>query len=80
MRAALFLALALSCASAHAEGPSRYDARASLQRAQVGTYAPRAAPPVRVAIPAATSRRVERMTCRPDTLQPSILRCYYKAP
>lgn len=48
-RAALTAILALFAASlALGQEPRRFDAQQTLQRAQVGTYSPRLAPPVRV--------------------------------
>lgn len=77
---ALLLAVAILATSAHAAEPPRFDARATLQRAQVGTYSPRAAPPVRVEVKpvrrrAPSTRFAERLVCRPDTARPEITIC-----
>lgn len=83
---ALLLAAAILATSAHAGEPPRFDARATLQRAQVGTYSPRAAPPVKVEVKRATPRRApstrfaERLICRPDTARPEITICEHPTP
>lgn len=80
---ALLLAAAILASSAHAGEPPRFDARATLQRAQVGTYSPRAAAPVKVRVetarrPARASDRFERMTCRENPAEPHTLICETK--
>lgn len=79
---ALLLAAAILASSAHAGEPPRFDARATLQRAQVGTYSPRAAAPVKVEVKpsprrAPSTRFAERLECRPDHVRPEILVCEY---
>ncbi|WP_372013564.1 hypothetical protein [Pseudoxanthomonas sp. 10H] len=82
----MLLALSLTAGSANAGQPDRFNARATLERAKVGTYSPRAQPPVRVEVveSARFSKRpygnrqlqqeVERMDCRRDESTNSI-RC-----
>lgn len=74
----LILALAvlpLLATQAHAEEAGRYSALDTIRRAQVGTFSPRLAPPVRV-VPAEPRAgkpepsRFERMDCRPDPSRP----------
>lgn len=74
--AVLALAVLLPLATqAHAEEPGRYSALDTIRRAQVGTFSPRLAPPVRV-VPAEPRAgkpepsRFERMDCRPDPSRP----------
>ena len=79
----LLLCLGFLAASAHAEERPRFDAKATLQRARVGTYSARLAPPVRVSEkPKAEQREraarpsdFERMTCREDPAAPHTLLC-----
>lgn len=82
MLLALVVTHACSPTYAVAGEPSRYNARATLERAKVGTYAPRAGLPVRVEVvrPTRLSLGVERMTCQPDTLRPERLTCTYRTP
>lgn len=67
--------LPLLATQAHAEEPGRYSALDTIRRAQVGTFSPRLAPPVRV-VPAAPRagkpdpRQFERMDCRHDPSRP----------
>lgn len=75
LRLALGLALPLLATQAHAEEPGRYSALDTIRRAQVGSFSPRLAPPVRVAPAEPLSKRpepsrFERMDCRPDPSRP----------
>ena len=59
----------------HAEEPRPYSALDTVRRAQVGTFSPRLAPPVRVAPAEPPSgrpepSRFERVDCRPDPSRP----------
>lgn len=72
---ALGLALPLLATQAAPEEPRPYSALDTVRRAQVGTFSPRLAPPVRVAPAEPLSRRpepsrFERMDCRPDPIRP----------
>jgi hypothetical protein len=78
MRRPVIIALAvlpILATQAHAEEPGRYSALDTIRRAQVGTFSPRLAPPVRV-VPAEPRagkpepRQFERMDCRPDPSRP----------
>lgn len=78
MRRPVIIALAvlpLLATQAHAEEPGRYSALDTIRRAQVGTFSPGLAPPVRVA-PAEpragepNPRQFERMDCRHDPSRP----------
>lgn len=71
----LILAVLLPLATAtHAEEPPRYNAQATIQRAQVGSYSPRLAPPVRVApdskAKADPGRYDRKLVCRIDPSRP----------
>ena len=67
----LAFVLPLLATQAHAEDRALYSAQDSLRRAQVGTFSPRLAPPVRIA-PATKPdpSRYERMDCRTDPSRP----------
>lgn len=72
---ALGLALPILATQAHAEEAGRYSALDTIRRAQVGSFSPRLAPPVRVAPAEPLSKRpepsrFERMDCRPDPSRP----------
>ena len=65
------LALPLLATQATAEEHTLYSAHESLRRAQVGTFSPRLAPPVRVTPAAkAVPSQFERMTCKTDPSRP----------
>lgn len=74
----LILALAvlpLLATQAQAEDRPLYSAQETVRRAQVGSFSPRLAPPVRVAPAEPLSKRpepsrFERMDCRPDPSRP----------
>ena len=59
---------------AQAEDRPLYSAQETVRRAQVGSFSPRLAPPVRVTVPAEAGKpepsRFERMDCRPDPSRP----------
>ena len=72
---AIAIVLPLLATQAHAEEPGRYSALHTVRRAQIGSFSPRLAPPVRVAPaePRAAKpnpRQFERMDCRPDPSRP----------
>jgi hypothetical protein len=71
---ALIAALLLSAGVAAAEEPPRYSAQDTLRRAQIGSFSPRLAPPVRVTVPAEAGKpdpfRFERLECRHDPSRP----------
>jgi hypothetical protein len=71
----LGIALPILCTQVRAEDPAPYSALLTLQKAQVGTFSPRLAPPVKVApSPLGTTtpdpRRYERKACRIDVSRP----------
>lgn len=71
MRSLVAVALQLLATVAAAEERPLYSAQDSLRRAQVGTFSPRLAPPVRVQeTPRGTARQFERMECRHDPSRP----------
>lgn len=71
MRCLVAIPLLLLATVAAAEERPLYSAQDSLRRAQVGTFSPRLAHPVRVQETArGTSRQFERMECRPDPSRP----------
>lgn len=75
MRSLVAVALLILATVAAAEERPLYSAQDSLRRAQVGSFSPRLAPPVRVAPAEPLSRRpepsrFERMDCRPDPSRP----------
>lgn len=79
----LVIAHACTATPAHAGEPARFDARATLQRAQVGHYSARAQPPLKVAVQARKPsrdrpQRFERLVCKPDTVRPEIFTCDFK--
>ena len=59
---------------AQAEDRPLYSAQETVRRAQVGTFSPRLAPPVRVTVPAEVGTpdpsRFERLECRHDLSRP----------
>ncbi|QYW02159.1 putative outer membrane lipoprotein [Stenotrophomonas phage Sonora] len=73
---------AFACAGACASEPQRFSARATLERAQVGTYGPRGEAPrpvvVRGARTVRAADRVERLYCRPDLLDREVTICDFK--
>lgn len=71
----LALAVLLPLATpAHAEDRPLYSAQETVRRAQVGSFSPRLAPPVRVTVPAEAGKpdpsRFERLECRHDPSRP----------
>lgn len=71
MRALAIVLLALSTQAAFAE-PGAYNAQDSLRRAQVGTYSPRLAPPVKVepvrkGAPKGLPQTFDRLECKVDS-------------
>lgn len=80
MRRPVIIALAvlpLLATQAHAEEAGRYSALDTIRRAQVGTFSPRLAPPVRVTSARTSPQsertetsRYDRMDCRPDPSRP----------
>lgn len=73
------LTLALSillplATQAQAEDRPLYSAQDTLRRAQIGSFSPRLAPPVRVTVPAEAGKpdpfRFERLECRHDPSRP----------
>lgn len=71
MRSLVAVALLILATVAAAEERPLYSAQDSLRRAQVGTFSPRLAPPVRVQETArGAARQFERMECRPDPSRP----------
>lgn len=71
MRSLVAVALLILATVAAAEDRPLYSAQDSLRRAQVGTFSPRLAPPVRVQeTPRDGARQFERMACRPDPSRP----------
>lgn len=71
MRSLVAVALLLLATQAHAEDRPLYSAQETIRRAQVGTFSPRLAPPVRVQeTPRGTARQFERMECRHDPSRP----------
>lgn len=79
---ALLLALAILATSAHAGERPRFDADATLRKAQVGTYSTRLAPARRVLVHRQlpipenpTPADFERLECRDDPNRPYLLIC-----
>ena len=71
MRGLVAVPLLILATVAAAEERPLYSAQDSLRRAQVGTFSPRLAPPVRVQETArGAARPFERMECRPDPSRP----------
>lgn len=71
MRSFVAVALLILATVAAAEDRPLYSAQDSLRRAQVGTFSPRLAPPVRVQETArGAARQFEGMECRPDPSRP----------
>lgn len=71
MRSLVAVALLILATVAAAEDRPLYSAQDSLRRAQVGTFSPRLAPPVRVQeTPRGAARQFERMECRHDPSRP----------
>lgn len=71
MRSLVTVALLILATVAAAEDRPLYSAQDSLRRAQVGTFSPRLAPPVRVQeTPRGGGRQFERMKCRHDPSRP----------
>lgn len=71
MRSLVTVALLILATVAAAEDRPLYSAQDSLWRAQVGTFSPRLAPPVRVQeTPRGGARQFERMECRHDPSRP----------
>ncbi|KPD29650.1 hypothetical protein AOA77_17595 [Pseudomonas paraeruginosa] len=71
MRSRVTVALLILATVAAAEERPLYSAQDSLRRAQVGTFSPRLAPPVRVQETAqGAARQFERMECRHDPSRP----------
>ena len=71
MRSLVTVALLILATVAAAEDRPLYSAQDSLRRAQVGTFSPRLAPPVRVQETArGAARQFERMECRHDPSRP----------
>lgn len=71
MRSLVAVALLILATVAAAEDRPLYSAQDSLRRAQVGTFSPRLAPPVRVQETArGAARQFERMECRPAPSRP----------
>lgn len=71
MRSLVTVALLILATVAAAEDRPLYSAQDSLRRAQVGTFSPRLAPPVRVQETArGVARQFERMDCRHDPSRP----------
>lgn len=71
MRSLVAAALLILATAAAAEDRPLYSAQDSLRRAQVGTFSPRLAPPVRVQeTPRVAARQFERMECRHDPSRP----------
>jgi len=71
MRSLVAVALLILATVAAAEERPLYSAQDSLRRAQVGTFSPRLAPPVRVQeTPRGAARQFERMECRHDPSRP----------
>ena len=71
----LALAVLLPLATqAQAEDRPLYSAQETVRRAQVGSFSPRLAPPVRVIVPAKVGKpdpsRFERLECRQDPSRP----------
>lgn len=71
----LALAVLLPLATqAQAEDRPLYNAQETIRRAQVGSFSPRLAPPVRVIVPAEARKpdpsRFERLECRTDYSRP----------
>lgn len=71
MRSLVAVALLILATVAAAEDRPLYSAKDSLRRAQVGTFSPRLAPPVRLEeMPRGGARQFERMECRHDPSRP----------
>lgn len=71
MRSLVAVALLILATVAAAEERPLYSAQETVRRAQVGTFSPRLAPPVRVQkTPRSGARQFERMECRPDPSRP----------
>lgn len=76
MRALILIlaVLPLLATQAHAEEARPYSAQETIRRAQVGSFSPRLAPPVRVTVPAEAGKpdpsRFERLECRRDPSRP----------
>lgn len=73
----LALAVLLPLATqAQAEDRPLYNAQETVRRAQIGSFSPRLAPPVRVILPAKAGKpepsRFERLECRPDPSRPLV--------
>ena len=71
----LALAVLLPLATqAQAEDRPLYSAQETVRRAQVGSFSPRLAPPVRITVPAEAGKRdgsgFERLECRHDPSRP----------
>ena len=66
--------LPILATQAQAEDRPLYSAQETVRRAQIGSFSPRLAPPVRVTVPAEAGKpepsRFERMDCRPDPSRP----------
>lgn len=77
----------LACAPAHAQERTPFSAQATLQRAQVGTYSARLAPPVRVELETTAPARHPRvrasdfertdtyLSCRVNPAEPKTVIC-----
>lgn len=71
MRSLVAVPLLILATVAAAEERPLYSAQDSLRRAQVGTFSPRLAHPVRVQeTTRGAARQFERMECRPDPSRP----------
>lgn len=71
MRSLVGVSLLILATVAAAEDRPLYSAQDSLRRAQVGSFSPRLAHPVRVQETArGAARQFERMECRPDPSRP----------
>lgn len=73
MKALILTALALLCVPT---AQASYSARETVQRAQVGTFSPRARPLLRVTVPRRPAAgNFERMTCRANPAEPKTIIC-----
>lgn len=71
MRVLVAVALLILATVVAAEDRPLYSAQESLRRAQIGSFSPRLAPPVRVQeTPRETARQFERLECRQDLSRP----------
>lgn len=69
LTAAIILPILTSVAAA--DGRPLYSAHDSIRKAQIGSYSPRLAPPLRVeGSPHPTSNQFDRMECRTDPAKP----------